>query len=578
MRQQGFNSEKKKTVMLYGITVFFSMLRLALFLTLPLYALGNAAHDDMQQAVAADYLYRGLWLGPYGNLTLVKGISYPLFLAIARRLMMPSSMLLFIFFAAAAFLFVHALRDEIKSPALRAFLYLVLLYAPPGFDGDTAQRVYRNVLAYPAVLLVCAALTGLYFAVKHGRKKLWWLLLTGLSFTFFYYLREDGIYLMPLFVCGLLYCYISGIVRDRGRLFVRLPQLLLPILIFALLTVSLKTINLRNYGAFVTNDRTQGNFAAVSKDLLMIEEGRRYAYGQIRDPEAHRDPTDFWVSDETILAAMEVSPAFASVKEEVFARRGEWDTLDEGVPGDIFTWALRDAFADAGYFADGAALQDFCGQIHAEITQGFRDGRITRAKGLYVSSSSPGITAPALPSVLKEAAGNLWRLGTYPKAAPKVRAGLGTPAQIRFLETVSGLHAIYPEGIVAEGEDYALHAYGAPVKLAGLFIGIYRIFSYILLPLGTAAFLWNLVSAIRKRKWERAGYAVLAAGFLLTAFAQSFGITLFTQWLPNDDIFYYGSGAAALLFAFMTVSFAGIFRDIEDWKKAKSVLHTEERK
>ncbi len=560
--------QKGNTAKLFlGLAVMLTLLRLAFFLTLPLDALGNAVHDDMNQALASDYLYRGLWLGPFSDMTLIKGISYPLFLAFARRLMIPSPVLLCLFYVLSASLFVYALRDEIRKPALRFVLYLCLLYAPPGFDGDTAQRVYRNVLMYPAVLLVAASLTGLYFACRHGKKKLLWLLAAGFGFTFFYYIREDSIYLLPLFICGLLYCFYCGILRDvrKGQrlraALRRLPQVLVPVLIFVILTLSLRFVNYRAYGEFVTNDRTEGAFAALSGDLLKIEEGRRYASGQRRDPEAFRDPTDFWVTDETIRAAMEVSPTLASIEKEVFSQRETWGTLDKDLPGDMFTWAMRSALTDAGYFADGKAMQAFCAAAHEEISAALKDGLLTRAPGLYFSSSSRGITASDLPYYLAKAAKNLWRLGTYPLAAPSLNAGTGTPEQIRFLEVAGGMHAIYPDGVLSEGSDYALGAYSQPAALARLIIRLYRLASFAVLPLAFLAFVWNLVTAVRRKRWECSSYAVLAAGFLLTAYVLSFGLSLFTEWLPDHRLYYYGSAAPALIFAFAVISFTGFFRN-----------------
>ena len=50
---------------------------------LPVYAIGGAAHDDQLFIRLAYFLYRGQWLGPYDQLTLAKGMGYPIFILTA---------------------------------------------------------------------------------------------------------------------------------------------------------------------------------------------------------------------------------------------------------------------------------------------------------------------------------------------------------------------------------------------------------------------------------------------------------------------------------------------------------------
>ena len=68
------------------------------------------AHDDALFIRLAENLVQGEWLGPYDNLTLVKGPFYPLWIALSFKLSLPlllSQHLLYIF---ACMVFVLALR------------------------------------------------------------------------------------------------------------------------------------------------------------------------------------------------------------------------------------------------------------------------------------------------------------------------------------------------------------------------------------------------------------------------------------------------------------------------------------
>ena len=79
--KQLWDSASWKEKIFWGLVAALTVLRIALFLSIPIEALGNAIHDDRLQMNQACYLFQGNWLGAYSNTTLVKGISFPLFLA-----------------------------------------------------------------------------------------------------------------------------------------------------------------------------------------------------------------------------------------------------------------------------------------------------------------------------------------------------------------------------------------------------------------------------------------------------------------------------------------------------------------
>src|SRR5882757_2890231 len=62
-----------------GVAIASLLLRSAV----PVFAIGRSPHDDLLFVRLAYYLGGGLWLGPYDQFTLAKGIGYPSFILAA---------------------------------------------------------------------------------------------------------------------------------------------------------------------------------------------------------------------------------------------------------------------------------------------------------------------------------------------------------------------------------------------------------------------------------------------------------------------------------------------------------------
>ena len=90
--------------LLLVMTVF----RVLAGLRIPYMILANQRYDDRLLFENAYDLLSGVWLGSYDSYTLAKGIGYPLFLVLAKKLCLPYSVLLSLLQAAGAWLFVRA--------------------------------------------------------------------------------------------------------------------------------------------------------------------------------------------------------------------------------------------------------------------------------------------------------------------------------------------------------------------------------------------------------------------------------------------------------------------------------------
>ena len=110
------------------IILFFTTLRILAGLRIPYMILSDQRYDDRMLFENACDLLSGVWLGSYDAYALAKGIGYPMFLVLAKKLCLPYSVLLALLQAVGAWLFVRALSVRWKNPYGQTLLYLLLLF------------------------------------------------------------------------------------------------------------------------------------------------------------------------------------------------------------------------------------------------------------------------------------------------------------------------------------------------------------------------------------------------------------------------------------------------------------------
>ncbi|MDY3730469.1 MAG: hypothetical protein SO005_08630, partial [Candidatus Choladocola sp.] len=303
MFKQLWDSASWKEKIFWGLVAALTVLRIALFLSIPIEALGNAIHDDRLQMDQACYLFQGNWLGAYSNTTLVKGISFPLFLAVCKWLCMPYGLGLSLFYILSIILFLTAIRQLFKNHYIVGIVYLFLLYSPAMLSSSTQQRAYNISLIPSAVLLVTGSCMALFLRRECGWKKLLpWSVLTGVSLAFFWYIRQDSVWLLP-FVLGAVCISVVCILLKKGGKGWKVSicvVLLLPLAVFEGISLGISAVNYHYYGVFTTNERTDSSCADVMADLIQMD------MPKVRE--------DVWVSHDTVEHAMELSPTFGKIK------------------------------------------------------------------------------------------------------------------------------------------------------------------------------------------------------------------------------------------------------------------------
>ena len=526
------------------IILFFTALRILAALRIPYMILADQRYDDRMLFENAYDLLSGVWLGSYNAYTLAKGIGYPLFLVLAKKLCLPYSMLLALLQAVGAWLFVRALSVRWKNPYGQTLLYLLLLFSPISLTQLVTQRLYRMAIVPGMVLVVFSGMIGLTLRKELPLKKqLPWAFLTGLALAFFWQIREDSVWILP-FVAVMTVWNVGYVIlalhknRTGRQLLLQCLMLLLPILLLFGGNMTISAINQVHYGVFLNNDRTEGNFAELMSLLYHLDSNTR------------TNP-DIWISRDTIVRAEAASPTLQQIQPLLDSYTEDWATRDGEIPGDHFSWVLRDAVQDSGIAPNAVSAQTFYGNVLSELRAAVASGELTEKTdgALYFSSQSRGVLPEEIPGILSDTLQNIWKIAGYTDCALSSSAkSAGRLSDIRRMESFASCLTVYPTLSQFQAADYdsiedetlydfnEIYSSGM-VSLLNKSNAIYQLLGqpmFLLALLALCVLTVRVIHGLFHGDRTDLELWILSCGILLSAVLLRFGCGLFTGWFTDD--------------------------------------------
>lgn len=376
---------KRNKSLFWIFVIGLAVIKQYLVYDLPIYAISNALPDDGLMVYLAENLRNGQWLGSYQRLTLVKGIGYPLFLALSSLSPFGYLSISSLFYTVSVLCMVYAVKPLFRTYRSLAFLYTVLLFCPVSAALVTFQRVYRNSISPAQVLLIIGSFAGIYFRREWPvKRQLPWIFGAIAGLVSFYYTREDAIWIMPfVLMVTLLYLIMVGIRFwrfNKKELICRVALILLPLFMTAVCGKAIGFLNYHYYGTSVVNELNEGSFARMMKTIYSVED------------EKELEQTS--VSRAKLLRLYENSPSLSSLREEMDRELAAWCGDEEysrvwEVKDGWFFWILRDAMSDAGYYESPDTMNRFCDQVTKELQEAIRQGRLSERPTMPSAMMSP---------------------------------------------------------------------------------------------------------------------------------------------------------------------------------------------
>lgn len=359
----------------------------------------------------------------------------------------------------------------------------------------------------------------------------------------FWQIREDSVWILPftavMTVWNVGYVILALHKNRTGRqLLLQCLMLLLPILLLFGGNMTISAINQVHYGVFLTNDRTEGNFAELMSLLYHLQGNTKAG-------------SDIWISRETIARAEAVSPTLQQLQPLLDSYVEDWSTSNGEIPGDHFSWVLRDAVQDSGDSPDAVSAQTFYGNVLSELHAAVEQGVLTEKQdgALYFSSQSRGILPSEIPGILSDTLQNVWKIAGYADCALSSSAkSTGRLSDIRRMEAFTSCLAVYPTLSQFQAADYdsiadeTLYDFNevyssGMVSLLNKMNAVYQVSgkpAFLLALLALFVLTVRVIHGLFHRDRTDLELWILSCGILLSAVLLRFGCGLFTGWFTDD--------------------------------------------
>lgn len=378
-------STGKKELCFFLILVLLGAGKQFLVYNLPIMAVPKGIHDDWIMVHMADALRKGQWLGEYNDLTLTKGMFFPLYLAVINFLHLSYLNVTALLYTVSCILFVYALRPLLKKDWACLVLYLALLWNPVSYSVQAFQRVYRNSISYIQVLLIFGGLLALWLRRRDPvRKQLLWLLTAAAGMVSFFYTREDAIWVEPFLIVFVL-VYLGTMFflwrKEHAKAYaVKAVLVLLPFLCVWGAGQLIAQENYNHYNIRLTNELQKGGFAEMYKSMMAVK------------PE--EDIPGVTMTREKVARMCDECPTLKELEPYIHSSRLYWAGSEENEKdwevrdGWVF-WIFRTALMQAGYYTDGETVNRVCLQIRDELETAMDEGRLTRQATMPSTYMSP---------------------------------------------------------------------------------------------------------------------------------------------------------------------------------------------
>jgi hypothetical protein len=342
---------------MYGL---FSLAYISIALKSPVTLYLNAVHDDGLFINNGFSIVSTGWLPEYNQYVLSKGSGLPIFLALNSILGLPITLSLALVFILSAFALSQTLNRCGISP-LWGFAAFALLLT--NFALIPTRIVRDNLYATLTIFAVVLALE-LFVVPKErpiGRMAIF---ILGSSLGLFFLTREEFIWIVPFFIFLILQFIWSN--RETWSKFSIWKPTLIALLGFVLPVVGVTILNYSHYGVWQTNDFSQGSFSV--------------ALSRLQGVNPQEGLTPFLPVPKSVREQIySVSPKFEELRQELEVNLTDSWT-GEATPGcqlypqtcgdysgGWFAWALRDAVANTGYYANATEAEDFYRELVKEI-------------------------------------------------------------------------------------------------------------------------------------------------------------------------------------------------------------------
>lgn len=318
----------------------------------------STPHDDYLFIKLARHILNGEWLGPYDQFTLIKGPGFPLFIAAAHLAGIPLMLaehLLYSLFCVITILAIKPLFHK-RWPLMAIFLFL--LFNPFMYLYPATGRVFRFSITMPLVLAVFASGVGLVTRASGTFiRLLCWASVFGSCFTYLWFTREEGIWMLPALLLLAIYFLVVENRHSQKQYLQRISCLVWVFLIFMGAKTILENLNNHYYGAPVIVELKTPQFQSALGGLMAID-----GLGSTRF---------LPVSWRAQKAGFAVSQCLKELEACLPEQKNKAKQMNS-----FYIWLFRDMVRKSGNAETLPEALEFYDSIGRELAQACNDGRL----------------------------------------------------------------------------------------------------------------------------------------------------------------------------------------------------------
>lgn len=571
---------KRKDTKTRGILIFCtlaSLLRIWIS-----WLLGNVVpeSDILDSVLMVEYanIFDHFWIPT--EFSLVKSMSYPVFLLLPTLCGISYNVLLSLFWIIAAIACICALRRVSSDIRILAISYLFIIWAPIAFEMWGGVRIYRNAIIAPSFFLLFALLflmisNCMLKDAKKGKVVLT-SALCGITFFFAFYIKEDGFWMIPLLVLVMAICCVLIVIRiarkqlNRSFAIALLVACFIPLAIFQVGTFEYKAINQHYFGVSEVNTRTEGELGEFLENVYRIDSEDHSKY--------------VWAPYDAIEKAFAASSTLSShpeLKESIL--KTSWFGGDDGqrpILGDFLGWVLRTSLVETGLWESEAHVQEMFAQVNEELEEAFANGTLEEEDAVTLASSAGSRTPAEVVDLLDDTLVTMTSPVTFVGYRMDIR-----PYRDSAVRDLDEAHQYMFNQYIGYLSDYGLlrieHAKVAAGEIfSQIDLFIYRVLAPIMLIASIIGIAWSLFAQIRRKHqftFNQRLAAATALGLFAMAFVYSFGISWFSEFIYNDDIenakvilTFYGIGVIPMMYLAIMFGNALLFNEIMWLRRGRS--------
>jgi hypothetical protein len=416
IRSSLISLKKRETSFFTGFFIILVFFRIWLITGIPK-MLVYGPHDDLFFAKAAHYIIHGQWMGPYSQMTLIKGPFYAFFMVFSFFTGLPLLINETIFYIIACIVLFFAISPLIKNYWWRLLLFILLLFCPASLFTYWTMRVYREFVYFSLTLFVIAFSIGLFLRIDRKLSSvIFWAAGLGISMGAFMITREEGVWIYPILFLFLSGCLLFIWMRKMDKKIRRSFLVLLPIFLWYILIFIVSFLNYSYYGFWGYSENLDKDFNRIINTIGRIKTSTSFLY-----------PYNA-ITKEGFGKAYQVSPLLNELKIPFETNWEGWqywsDVSMEGLPNwyrekylvkgakslnSHIMFLFRDALASAGYYSTGRFPHKYLRELADQLEAACNNGTLDCSPGTNIPYAG-SIKAEQIPIILNFFGDNIYKL------------------------------------------------------------------------------------------------------------------------------------------------------------------------